>query len=170
METTRKALEEKLVETMERMSAHRRSRSRSSAELSDLDLTMQQVRTLHLLAQEPRRMGDLAGYLDRGMSSVTSMIDRLVRKGFVERVEDPSDRRVVTCRLTDTGHDVVERFWRTGRVRAEEMATALTVEELRTVVPAMEIMLNAMSRRDIASADPSDETRDVGESTTAQLR
>ena len=170
METTRKALEEKLVETMERMSAHRRSRSRSSAELSDLDLTMQQVRTLHLLAQEPRRMGDLAGYLDRGMSSVTSMIDRLVRKEFVERVEDPSDRRVVTCRLTDTGHDVVERFWRAGRVRAEEMAAALTVEELRTVVPAMEIMLNAISRRDIATTEPSAKTRDIKESATARLR
>ena len=165
MGTTRKALEEKLVETMERMSAHRRSHSRSSAELSDLDLTMRQVRTLHLLAQEPRRMGDLAGYLDRGMSSVTSMIDRLVRKGFVERVEDPSDRRVVTCRLTDTGHDVVERFWRAGRMRTEEMAAALTVEELQAVVPAMEIMLNAMSRRDMASADPSADTRDVGKST-----
>ena len=170
MDTTRKILEEKLIETMERMGTHRRSHPRSSTELSDLDLTMQQVRTLHLLAQEPRRMGDLAGYLGRGMSTVTSMIDRLLRKGFVERVEDPSDRRVVTCRLTGTGHEVVERFWRAGRVRAEEMAAALTVDELRTVVPAMEIMLNAISRRDMASADASAETRDIKESATARMR
>ena len=53
--------------------------------------------------QGPTRMGVLSEHLGRGLPSVTSMMDRLVKKGLVERVLDPSDRRVVACQLTDEG-------------------------------------------------------------------
>ena len=92
-------------------------------------------------------MSQLSSYLGSGMPSATSMIDRLVKKGLVERVEDASDRRVVSCRLTSAGHEVVEQFLRMGRTRNEALAGLLTLEELRTVVPALEILSNAAARR-----------------------
>jgi DNA-binding MarR family transcriptional regulator len=146
METSRTELVERFVELMGRMSGH--MRSRTPVEWSELELTMPQARTLFFLSNGPARMGDLSAYLGSGMPSATSMIDRLVKKGLVERIKDASDRRVVACRLTEAGTEVVERFWRIGRMRREEMAGSLTLEELEVVVPAIEVLVNAIGRRD----------------------
>ena len=140
----REQLTEQLVGLIERMSAQ--MRSRSPVEWSELELTMPQARTLFLLSQGPQRMGRIASDLGCGMSSATSMIDRLVGKGLVRRAEDPSDRRVVACRLTAEGDEVVERFMRIGRMRMEAIAEAMTVEEIKVVVRAMEIMSEAVRR------------------------
>ena len=74
------------------------------------------------------------------------MIARLVAKGLVERMQDPADRRAVVCSLTPAGRDAVEKFWSLRAARTEALAAALTTEELEIVVPAMEIMAEAVRR------------------------
>ena len=145
MKETRKTLEELLVTHMERLMAD--VRSLSPARLSSVELTMRQMRTIVFLSHGPKRMSELSGHVGSGMPSATSMIDRLVKKRVVERVEDPSDRRVVTIRLTATGLEVVERFLRIGRMRYEALADALTLEELQAAVPAVELLAKAARRR-----------------------
>lgn len=120
--------------------------SRTNHEWPDLDLTMRQVRTLSLLSEGPRRITDISASLDRGMGSVSSMIDRLVKKGLVRRVEDPTDRRVVTCEITAHGTDLVNRFWRIRSLKIESIATLLSVNELSKVADAMEILSNAVHK------------------------
>jgi len=50
--------------------------------------------------------------LSRGLmlssAGVTSRIDRLERRGFVRRLDDPDDRRGVIIELTDEGREVVD--------------------------------------------------------------
>ena len=49
----------------------------------------------------------------RGWSSpgtLTSVVDTLVREGYVERRRDPGDRRVVRLYVTDTGRRVCEDY------------------------------------------------------------
>ena len=145
MEETRESLEELLVVHMERLMAD--MRSLSPARLSSVELTMRQMRALVVLSHGPKRMSELSGNVGSGMPSATSMIDRLVKKKVVERVEDPSDRRVVTIRLTALGVEVVERFLRIGRMRYEALADALTLEELRAAVPTVELLAKAARRR-----------------------
>ena len=163
MESSRTELVERFVELMGRMSGP--MRSRAPLEWSELELTMPQARTLFFLNNGPARMSDLSAYLGSGMPSATSMIDRLVKKGLVERIQDASDRRVVACQLTAEGREVAERFWRMGRMRREEMAGSLTLEELEVVVPAIEVLVNAIRRRDEGQsrAHP-DESSNVPES------
>lgn len=144
MDDFRNSLVERLIENMEGMQV--RMRSRPPAAWSDMELTMPQAKTLFFLGHGTRRMGDISAYLGRGMPSATSMIDRLLAKGLVERVEDASDRRVVACQLTTAGTEAVERFWRLGRLRLQSLADVLTLEELEVVVPAMEILSDAVSR------------------------
>ena len=136
---------ERLVELMGRMSGGRRSKPPS--EWSELELTMPQARALFFLNEGPARMTSLSEFLGRGMSSATSMIDRLVKKGMVERLEDASDRRVVECRLTSRGREAVEAFWRVRRMHREEIAGLLTLSELEQVVPALEVLTEAMARQ-----------------------
>ncbi len=48
-------------------------------------------------------IGDVAGYLLLRHHSAVGLVDRAVKAGLVERLEDPTDRRVVRLCLTDLG-------------------------------------------------------------------
>lgn len=53
------------------------------------------------------RMSTLAGYASSTLSRLSRAVTRLERKGWVERVVDPSDGRFTLASLTDDGHDKV---------------------------------------------------------------
>ncbi|WP_026120677.1 MarR family winged helix-turn-helix transcriptional regulator [Nocardiopsis potens] len=89
---------------------------------------------------------ELAAVLGRSTSRTSRLVDRLVRRGLVERYEDGADRRVRRVRLADGGHAVLGRIART-RVEAQsELWTHLTAEELESVVSAMELLAAAARR------------------------
>jgi len=48
-------------------------------------------------------MSQIADYINIPMSTATGLVERLVTKGYLERVRSESDRRTVTIRLTDKG-------------------------------------------------------------------
>ena len=148
---SRRRLVKKLINHMERVQSHLRSGQVSA--WSDLDLTMPQAKTLFLLAEEPMRMRGIAGRLGVEMPSATTMIDRLVVKGLVERRQDPGDRRAVVCSVTPAGRDAVEKFWSLRAARIESLADNLSDEDLEIVVPAMKIMANAVCRPGLGVED-----------------
>ncbi len=141
---SRKKLVKQLTKHMTRVQRHLRSGQASA--WSGLDLTMPQVKTLFLLAEGPQRMREIAARLGVEMPSATTMIDRLVAKGLVERRQDPGDRRAVVCSVTKAGRDAVERFWALRAARVESLAGALSKKELEIVVPALKIMADAGRR------------------------
>ena len=141
---SRRRLVKKLINHMERVQSHLRSGQVSA--WSGLNLTMPQVKTLFLLAEEPMRMRGIAGRLGVEMPSATTMIDRLVVKGLVERRQDPGDRRAVVCSVTPVGRDAIEKFWSLRAARIESLADNLSDEDLEIVVPAMKIIANAVCR------------------------
>ena len=141
---SREELVERLIKYMARIQSHLRARPASV--WAGLDLTMPQAKTLFYLADGHRRMSSIAGRLGVEMPSATSMIDRLVVKGLVERGRDPADRRAVVCSLTPAGRDEVEKFWSLRAARTESLAAVLSTEDLEIVVPAMRIMADAVRR------------------------
>ena len=147
----KEALVEQMGDLVQRM--YTQCRSESTEGWTELELTMPQLHTMALLSQEPQRMGVIAWRLNSSQSSATSMIDRLVDKDLVARVPDKDDRRVVACQLTESGREEMERLWRINRMRIAKMADYLTIEELRRVVEAMELLCLAGQRAQ-ESADP----------------
>ena len=110
-------------------------------EWEGLDMTIPQIRTLVLLERMgPLRMGNIAIYLGRALSATTTVMDRLVEKGLVDRVADPSDRRVVICQLSESGEQAITRFWRIGRERLQIVVDLLDEEQLETVVQGFELI------------------------------
>ena len=108
----------------------------------ELDLTIGQLKVLvFLLAEVKARMGVLASALGVSMPTATSVMDRLVERGLVLREADPSDRRLVVCRLSQAGRDVTERLWRLKQERLRSMLKRMTVPQLRLVAQAMEAIL-----------------------------
>ena len=75
-------------------------------------------------------MGDLSKALSVPFSKATRIVNGLVERGYVERLSDPGDRRVVLVTLTDAGkrlHKMIDIYT---RKRVEELlGSRLTVEE-----------------------------------------
>lgn len=62
---------------------------------------------LLILEHGQERMVDIARDGETSTAAATAMVDSLFKKGFVERIHDPDDRRQVYARLTETGRAIV---------------------------------------------------------------
>ena len=77
----------------------------------EIDLTIAQLRTLLVLAEEgPLVIGQIAQRLGIGLSTGGHLVDRLVQAGLAERTEDSEDRRRTLARLTPKGEELHARL------------------------------------------------------------
>jgi MarR family transcriptional regulator, organic hydroperoxide resistance regulator len=89
---------------------------RLAAELADLGLSHGEVNALAQL--EPATtctVAELQAATGQRASTLTGILDRLERRGFVERRLNPRDRRSFTVTLTDSGAAASDRVRRTFR-------------------------------------------------------
>lgn len=79
--------------------------------LAPWDMTWPQAMSLLLLRaeDEPTNATRLVERLGLGRTAMTAVVDRLERRGWVERHAHPRDRRVALVQLTDQGRDVAEQ-------------------------------------------------------------
>ncbi|WP_225800864.1 MarR family winged helix-turn-helix transcriptional regulator [Streptomyces sp. NK15101] len=88
-------------------------------------LTPQQGQLLCVLMPGPSGMGELGAKLGLAKSSLTGLVDRTSRLGFVRREPDPGDRRAVRVTLTEDGARVAEDFYTETCRRIEELPAGL---------------------------------------------
>ncbi|MGW8186274.1 MAG: MarR family winged helix-turn-helix transcriptional regulator, partial [Desulfobacterales bacterium] len=66
--------------------------------------------------------------------SMTAAVNRLEKKRFVRRIQDPSDGRCFYVHLTESGRRVIESAYAQHEKKLEEMAGVLTAEERAELV------------------------------------
>lgn len=89
-----------------------RLRQNWTAHAAAVGLSTAQVNALLTLKPgEAVRMRSLAARLDYDASNLSVLIDRLERRGLVERRPDPGDRRVKALVLTPEGERLRAEFW-----------------------------------------------------------
>jgi MarR family 2-MHQ and catechol resistance regulon transcriptional repressor len=66
------------------------------------------LRTLFLADQQRLPVGEIARRLGVSSTNLTTLIDVLVRDGWVDRVSDDQDRRLIYAQLTDLGRERCE--------------------------------------------------------------
>lgn len=72
-------------------------------------LTLSQIAILDILSRDKEaKMSDMARYMGITTAAMTGIIERLVRDGYVARVSDPDDRRVINIKLTGKGISTVK--------------------------------------------------------------
>jgi DNA-binding MarR family transcriptional regulator len=81
-------------------------------------------------ADGPLPMGRLADALDVSVASVTGIVDRMEKRGLVERRRDEADRRVVLVDLADGGREALRRISEGRREGLGQLLIQLTDEEL----------------------------------------
>lgn len=72
-------------------------------------LSVTQLRMLAVLDDREIGMRQLAGILELEKSSVTGLVDRAERRGLVQRVAVPGNRRAVHVTVTSAGRAVVHQ-------------------------------------------------------------
>ena len=73
-----------------------------------------------LWAEEGLTQADLARRLHRTPATITNMLQRLQKAGFVERRPDPQDQRISRVYLTEAGREIqsrVEQVWQENEER-----------------------------------------------------
>lgn len=107
---------------------------------TDLDLQAYDA-LLHVFegGDEGIRMTDLAREIVLSKAGLTSLVDRLQQRGLVQRVPDPTDRRVMRITLT---HDGERTFRAAARVHLagihEHVTQHLTDKEAHAIATAFE--------------------------------
>lgn len=78
----------------------------------ELDLSEVPAQALAAIAAGQRTVSHVADACGRHVSSASRIVEQLVRRGLVTRVEDEDDRRAVRLGLTPVGERAVERVRR----------------------------------------------------------
>ncbi len=79
-------------------------------------------------------MSELGNTLTVPLSTATRIADWLVDNGYVERLPDPEDRRVVRVSLTPLGRELHKTIDRYVRQRIRQVLSHLTDEECTTLL------------------------------------
>jgi len=84
---------------------------RQSDQLFRDDITLPQFFVLELLYHEGgSKMTDLARTMKVTTAAMTGIVDRLVRDGYVLRMHNSRDRRIVNIKLTTKGSGLIRRI------------------------------------------------------------
>lgn len=98
---------EQLTRAFERFT--RRFKVAEAAAAADNALNALDAQTLVFIADHPGcGMGDVARYLNVAMTTMSSAVDRLVKKALIDRRRPEDNRRAVALNANDKGRQIVE--------------------------------------------------------------
>lgn len=111
--------------------AARRARGRATRRPSGDGISLAQSHLLEPLADGPLTNGQVAEQAGVSSPTATRMVDLLVRRRLVTRLEDPVDRRAVLISLTPAGREALAAKLREYDERRRQIAAALEPDEQR---------------------------------------
>ncbi len=116
-----------------------------------VELSRTEANVMRALSGRPRRVTDLA--LAEGVTqpAMTLLVNRLQERDWVERSEDPADRRAVLVGMSESGALVFEQLRAEYRALLHEEMALLDDEDVEVLARATEILdglVDRLSRAD----------------------
>ena len=109
-----------------------------------LHITMPQIKVMFLLfISGPSRMSLIASALAVSLATATGVVDRLVERNLVIREGAADDRRVVICRLSDKGQELISGLWQLSRNQFGDLMRVLAPTQLILIKKALEALIQA---------------------------
>ncbi len=104
------------------------------------------IRVFVVLARSetPLTMGELSAALKIPLSSATRIVDWLVRGKFLERINNPEDRRVVLVRMTKYGEQFFHAAMDYNKKRIAHLMEKFSPEERAQLLHLMGKLLNRL--------------------------
>jgi len=125
--------------------------------IAELELSFTQIKALCAMDMESEELSvkALADLMGVSLPAMSRAIDGLYERGFVDRQEDPADRRMKRLRLTESGQEITSSLNETRLASMQEFLVSLSDEEARALTQALSLILG--NRRDIAALRPASE-------------
>ena len=101
--------------------------------LKPFEVSIQQFNVLRILRGRkgtPANLSTLNERMISKMSNTTRLVDKLLQKGFVERVVCPSNRRKVEISITEAGNEVLTKMDLAVKKTEQELVREFSKEEL----------------------------------------
>jgi DNA-binding MarR family transcriptional regulator len=99
--------------------------------IAELDISITQMKTLHVLAEGGSEVSvkELSDRLGLSLPGASRIVDALMRRGWLERREDPDDRRMKRIGITAEGRKALDRIETARLAGLEDYAASLTPEQ-----------------------------------------
>ena len=107
--------------------------------VGELELSLTQLRALHVLAYDAEQMSlkELADRLGLSLPAVSRSVDGLVQRGLVTRAEDAEDRRMKQVRATPEAPELLERLTELRLAGIESFVATLSARERQRLAAAL---------------------------------
>jgi DNA-binding MarR family transcriptional regulator len=124
------------------------------AAVGELDLSISQIRILHLLTREMENASvkTLADAIGLSLPAVSRSIDALVHRALVTREENAEDRRLKTVRATGEAHELVDHLMELRLAGIAEFVSTLSDEERAGLAAALSPVVARMPGKDSVRA------------------
>jgi len=115
----------------------------------DTGLSMPQFSIImQLHYRGPASISDIGDRFETTSAAASQLADKLVQAGYLERTEDPKDRRTRLLTLSPKGKDLIEQGMKQRYNWVDELALHLSPEEMHKISEALELMANAAQQLD----------------------
>ena len=117
------------------MKAHEAMRQHADRHIRSLGIGFSDFLALEVLLHKgPTPVNEIGRMVQLTSGSITTAVDRLERKGMVERRNDPEDRRARVVHLTPAGRKLITCAFADHERAMERAAAGLTPEEREQAV------------------------------------
>ncbi len=107
--------------------------------IKDTGLTHAQVFLInHLLKKSGISQVELAGLLNMGVVGVSEIVDRMERRGWVERLPDPDDKRANLVRLKSQATRLLPKVFAAIHALNEQTLAGLSKQEVDVLITALQ--------------------------------
>jgi DNA-binding MarR family transcriptional regulator len=132
----------------------RRSNVRTFSTIAELELSFTQIKALCTMDESnaERSVKALAESMGVSLAAMSRAIDGLYERGFVDRQEDPVDRRMKRVRLTEAGRSMTSALAEGRLAGIQEFLASLSDAEAAALAGALELILDG--RQEIAELRP----------------
>jgi len=108
------------------------------------EVSLPQLRVLVMVASRPgMNLGGIATGLGVHSSNATRAVDRLVGAGYLDRRDDPTDRRNLQLELTAAGRELVGRVMDDRRSAIARILERMPASRRRALVPVLRSFAHA---------------------------
>jgi len=111
-----------------------------------VDITQTQIFTIMTLAEKaPCRLNELSEKLHIAAPTVTGIVDRLEKSGYVRRIPDSEDRRAINVDLTPKGQKIAKKLKTTLKKKWKDLLEKLPKEDRENYVSILRKIQRGMS-------------------------
>lgn len=118
-------------------------------------LSIPQLLCLSYLAEKPdynATHGEIAKFLNLNSSTVTGIVDRLEKKGYVARLPNLNDKRGVMIALTSKGDKLLEESPELLHELLSKKLKLLPENQIEQINKALSVLINSLEIEDVSAS------------------